>query len=172
MAAWTFFRGQADNRVQFWDAATGRPAPGWIVPDVKGVFRVGFTPDGKAVLVCTSDGVLVWDVLEYLNPVLLHAVIERLHHIVRPKAYMLAFFHSDDKLEAVPFYSFRIQEVNTLQVGQQGKRRPAQLFNNLHDRLNRNRVQGIFLGFDVITDPIFHVINILSTEALALNSQR
>jgi len=29
------------------------------------------------------DGVLVWDVLEYLNPVLLNAVVERLHHIVR-----------------------------------------------------------------------------------------
>ena len=56
------------------------------------------------------DGVLVWDVLEYLNPVLLNAVVERLHHIVRPKAYMLAFFHSDDKLEEVPSYTFRIDQ--------------------------------------------------------------
>src|SRR3982751_90230 len=44
------------------------------------------------------DGVLIWDTLEYLHPVLLNAVVERLQHIVRPKAYMLAFFHSDDKL--------------------------------------------------------------------------
>ena len=43
---------------------------------------------------------------------------------------MLAFFHSDDKLDAVPYYGFRIQDVNTLQVAQQGRRRPAQLFNN------------------------------------------
>jgi hypothetical protein len=34
------------------------------------------------------------------------------------------------KLEAVPFYTFRIQDVNQLQVAQQGTRRPAQLFNN------------------------------------------
>jgi 2-polyprenyl-3-methyl-5-hydroxy-6-metoxy-1,4-benzoquinol methylase len=76
------------------------------------------------------DGVLIWDVLEYLGPALLSAVVERLHTIVRPKSYMLAFFHSDDKLDAAPYYTFRIQEINTLQVAQHGSRRPAQLFNN------------------------------------------
>lgn len=76
------------------------------------------------------DGVLVWDVLEYLSPPLLSAIVERLHTIVRPKSYMLSFFHSDDKLQAVPFYTFRIQEVNLLQVSQQGMHKPAQLFNN------------------------------------------
>jgi 2-polyprenyl-3-methyl-5-hydroxy-6-metoxy-1,4-benzoquinol methylase len=76
------------------------------------------------------DGVLIWDVLEYLAPALLTAVVERLHTIVRPKSYMLAFFHSDDKLDAAPYYTFRIQEINTLQVAQHGSRRPAQLFNN------------------------------------------
>jgi 2-polyprenyl-3-methyl-5-hydroxy-6-metoxy-1,4-benzoquinol methylase len=76
------------------------------------------------------DGVLIWDVLEYLEPPLLAAVMERLQKIVRPKSYMLAFFHSDEKLDAAPFYTFRIQEVNQLLVAQQGTRRPAQLFNN------------------------------------------
>jgi hypothetical protein len=76
------------------------------------------------------DGVLIWDALEYLAPALLTAVVERLHTIVRPKSYMLAFFHSDDKLEAAPYYTFRIQDLHTLQVAQQGTRRPAQLFNN------------------------------------------
>jgi hypothetical protein len=76
------------------------------------------------------DGVLVWDVLEYLAPALLTAVVERLCKIVRPKSYMLSFFQSDDKLDAVPFYTFRIQELNMLQVSQQGMHRPAQLFNN------------------------------------------
>src|SRR3954463_11899183 len=76
------------------------------------------------------DGVLVWDVLEYLAPALLTAVVDRLHTIVRPKSYMLAFFPSDDKLDAAPYYTFRIQETNLLQVAQHGSRRPAQLFNN------------------------------------------
>ncbi|HUB83431.1 MAG TPA: class I SAM-dependent methyltransferase [Bryobacteraceae bacterium] len=76
------------------------------------------------------DGVLIWDVLEYLAPALLTAVVERLHKVVRPGSYMLAFFHADDKLEAVPSYAFRIQDVKNLQVLQQGTRRPMQLFNN------------------------------------------
>jgi 2-polyprenyl-3-methyl-5-hydroxy-6-metoxy-1,4-benzoquinol methylase len=76
------------------------------------------------------DGVLIWDVLEYLGPALLSAVIERMHTIVRPRSYMLAFFHSDDKLDSAPYYTFRIQDVNMLQVAQRGARHPAQLFNN------------------------------------------
>jgi hypothetical protein len=76
------------------------------------------------------DGVLIWDVLEYLAPALLTAVVERLLKVVRPGSYMLAFFHADDKLETVPYYTFRIQDVKTLQVFQQGMRKPAQLFNN------------------------------------------
>jgi hypothetical protein len=89
------------------------------------------------------DGVLVWDVLEYLAPALLTAVVERLHRIVRPKSYMLAFFHSDDKLDAVPIYTFRIQEVNALQVAQRGAHRPAQLFNN-------RSVEKLFGRFDSV----------------------
>lgn len=76
------------------------------------------------------DGVLVWDVLEYMELPLLTAVVERLEKIVRKKSYMLSFFHSDDKLQAVPFYTFRIQDVNLLHVSQQGMHRPVQLFNN------------------------------------------
>ena len=89
------------------------------------------------------DGVLVWDVLEYLSPALLAAVIERLHKIVRPKSYLLAFFHSDDKLDTVPYYTFRIQEVNALQVAQHGARRPAQLFNN-------RSLEKLFTQFDSV----------------------
>jgi hypothetical protein len=76
------------------------------------------------------DGVLVWDVLEYLAPALLTAVVERLQRVVRPGSYLLAFFHADDKLEAVPQYAFRIQDVKTLQVLERGSHRPAQLFSN------------------------------------------
>jgi hypothetical protein len=76
------------------------------------------------------DGVLLWDVLEYLGPPLLAAVMDRLHAIVRPKSYMLAFFHSDDKLNETPVYTFRIQDANSLQLAQRGTRRPAQLYNN------------------------------------------
>lgn len=76
------------------------------------------------------DGVLVWDTLEYMAPALLNATLERLQRIVKPGSYLLAFFHSDDKVSAVPYYTFRIQDFNSLLVAQRGARKPAQLFNN------------------------------------------
>jgi hypothetical protein len=76
------------------------------------------------------DGVLVWDALEYMAPPLLAATVERLAKIVRPKSYLLAFFHVEEKLGVVPRYSFRIQAFNTLVFVERGQRLPVQLFNN------------------------------------------
>jgi len=94
-------------------------------------------PDGH------FDGVLIWDVLGYLEPPLLTAVVERLRRVVRPKSYLLAFFHSDDKLQPVPVYTFRIQTVSELQLVQRGTRVPAALFNN-------RGVERLFGGFDSV----------------------
>lgn len=76
------------------------------------------------------EAVLVWDVLEYLGPALLAATVERLYRVLRPGGYLLAFFHADERLANVPYYSFRIRDFNELQVVQRGARQPAQLFNN------------------------------------------
>ncbi len=103
------------------DAAVEQSNPGRIDYFLRQAFDY---PEGH------FDGVLIWDVLEYLGPALLTAVVERMHTIVRPRSYMLAFFHSDDKLDSAPYYTFRIQDVNMLQVAQRGARHPAQLFNN------------------------------------------
>jgi len=89
------------------------------------------------------DGVLVWDVLEYLAPALLTAVVERLEHVVRPKSYLLALFHADDKQDTVASYAFRIEGVGTLEVLPQGSRRPVQLFNN-------RGVEKLFGKFDSV----------------------
>jgi len=94
-------------------------------------------PDGQ------FDGVLVWDVLEYLSPALLTAVVERLQRIVRPKSYMLAFFHADDKQEMVQSYTFRIDGVSALEISERGLHRPAQLFNN-------RSVEKLFGRFDSV----------------------
>ena len=102
------------------------------------------------------DGVLIWDTLEYLAPALLTAVVERLHKVVRPGSYMLAFFHAEDKLEAVPHYTFRIQDVKNLQVLQQGTRRPMQLFNNrsLERLFTRSESVKFFLTKDRLREVV------------------
>ena len=76
------------------------------------------------------DGVLVWDVLEYLNPTLLTATIERLFRITKPGSYLLAVFQAQDKADTVPQYSFRIQDSKTLLVADRGRHKPEQVFNN------------------------------------------
>jgi len=76
------------------------------------------------------DGVLVWDVLQYMTPALLAATLDRLRTIVRPHSYLLAYFHADEKAQQVPFYSFRIKDSQNLILAQRGTRKPAQIFNN------------------------------------------
>jgi len=76
------------------------------------------------------DGVLAWDTLEYLGRPLLAKVVERLHSILRPQGSLLALFHSDEKAETLPLYSYRIWDARTLFVSPRGSRPPAQSFNN------------------------------------------
>lgn len=76
------------------------------------------------------DGALVWDAFEYLAPPLLDMAVERLHAILRPGAYLLAFFHADERATLVPSNSFRISDARSLQLAPRGHRKPAQFFNN------------------------------------------
>ena len=77
------------------------------------------------------DGVLAWDVLEYMEPPLLLATAERLWRVLKPHGYLLAFFQSADRKETVPGYDFRIQDLRTLQVSRHDEHLPTQqLFNS------------------------------------------
>ena len=89
------------------------------------------------------DGVLLWDVLQYLPPAVLTAAVDRLAKIVRPRSYMLAFFNSDDKSTTVPATTFRIQDSKNLMLSQRGTRKQAQLFNN-------RSLEKLFSQFDSV----------------------
>jgi hypothetical protein len=78
----------------------------------------------------TFDGVLIWDTMQYLSPALLAATVQRLHQIVRPRSYLLAFFNADDKSTHSPKTTFRIRNQSTLELAQRGQRKQAQMFNN------------------------------------------
>lgn len=89
------------------------------------------------------DGVLAWDLLEYMEPALLSATVDRLARILKPKGCLLAFFHADERVDSVPCYSFRIENVRNLQVFEYGKRAPSHLFNN-------RRLEKLFLKFESV----------------------
>ncbi len=52
------------------------------------------------------DAVLIWDVLEYLAPALLTAVVERLHQIVRPQGLHAGVFSRGRQAGSGPFLYF------------------------------------------------------------------
>lgn len=76
------------------------------------------------------DGALLWDTLQFLAPPLLQITVDRLYRVLRPGAFLLAFFQSDEKAKTVPLVSYRIVDRKTLLLAPRGQNRPTQFFNN------------------------------------------
>jgi len=89
------------------------------------------------------DGVLLWDVFEFVAPALLKAIIERLRRAVKPGSYLLAMFHAEERAGQLPLYSYRISDAKTLRLTPRGLREPAQFFNN-------RAVEQLFQGFESV----------------------
>jgi hypothetical protein len=78
----------------------------------------------------TLDGVLLWDSLQFMSPALLNATVERLHEVMRPKSYLLAFFTATERATEVPSHSFRIADNKTILLSERDIRQAGQVFNN------------------------------------------
>jgi hypothetical protein len=78
----------------------------------------------------TFEGVLLWDSLQFMGPALLNATVERLHKVMRPKSYLLAFFTASERATEVPSNAFRILDNKTIQLSERGMRPAGQVFNN------------------------------------------
>jgi len=76
------------------------------------------------------DGALVWDSLQFLSSPLLQTVVAKLHRMLRPGASLFALFHTDERIEKIPTYAYRIQDKRTIQMVSRSQRKPAQIFNN------------------------------------------
>ncbi len=76
------------------------------------------------------DGALVWDVLQYISRPVLLAAVDRLYEILRPGAHMFLIFHTAERPQPVPLYSYRISDAETLHLVPRGTRPIVQCFNN------------------------------------------
>jgi hypothetical protein len=76
------------------------------------------------------DGALLWDTLQFLAPPLLEHTVDQLFRVLRPGAFLLAFFHAEEKMQSAPLYSYRIAGPKTMSLTARGGSRPAQYFNN------------------------------------------
>jgi hypothetical protein len=78
----------------------------------------------------TFDGVLLWDSLQFMGPALLTATVDRLHDIMRPGSYLLAYFTANEKMPEVSSHFFRLVDNKTLTISDRGIRSSGQVFNN------------------------------------------
>jgi SAM-dependent methyltransferase len=78
------------------------------------------------------DGVLCWDVPDYLNETLVKAMVERLHYITKPGGVLLAFFHTRDAGPEAPYYRYHMVGNDTLELQKGPRFRLQRVFNNRH----------------------------------------
>jgi hypothetical protein len=76
------------------------------------------------------DGALVWDSLQFLSAPLLLTVVTKLHRVLRPGASLLAMFHTEERIDTIATYAYRIQDHRTVQMTALTQRKPAQVFTN------------------------------------------
>jgi len=101
------------------------------------------------------DAVLLWDLLDYLDPALVKQMIANLTELLRPGGVILAMFHSK-KPEG--FQRYRVSDSNTLQVISTAIICPAQkVYQNreIQDLFGRYRTMKSFVGRDQLRETLF-----------------
>jgi hypothetical protein len=125
---------------------------------------VDMTPAGRAARFlednlkysrASFDAVLLWDILDYLEPALATQAVSCLTDLLRPGGVVFAMFHSK-KPEG--FQRYRVADSNTLQVIATPVMCPAQkVYQNreIQDLFSRYRTMKSFVGRDQLRETLF-----------------
>jgi SAM-dependent methyltransferase len=125
---------------------------------------VDMTPMGRAVRFLESnlqysrssfDAVLVWDLIDYLEPSLAKQMVANLTELLRPGGVVFALFHSK-KPEG--FQRYRIADSNSLQILSASALCPAQrVYQNreIQDLFGRFRTMKSFVSRDQLRETLF-----------------
>jgi len=125
---------------------------------------VDMTPTGRAVRFLESnlqysrssfDAVLIWDLLDYLEPALAKLTVANLTELLRPGGVVFALFHSK-KPEG--FQRYRIADSNSLQIISATTLCPAQkVYQNreIQDLFSRFRTMKSFVSRDQLRETLF-----------------
>jgi len=101
------------------------------------------------------DAVLLWDLLDYLEPTLVKRIVANLTELLRPGGVIFAMFHSK-KPEG--FQRYRVLDSNTLQVVSSSVICPPQrVYQNreIQDLFGRYRTVKSFVGRDQLRETLF-----------------
>ncbi|MGA2420145.1 MAG: class I SAM-dependent methyltransferase [Candidatus Acidiferrum sp.] len=122
------------------------------------------TPGGRAMRFLTAnlqypkssfDAVLLWDLLDYLEPEVAKQTVAWITELLRPGGVVFAMFHSK-KPEG--FQRYRVADSNTLQVISSAMICPAQkIYQNreIQDLFARYRTSKSFVGRDQLRESLF-----------------
>jgi len=125
---------------------------------------VDLTPAGRAVRFVQAnlqyppssfDAVLLWDVLDYLEPAVAKQTVGCLTEVLRPGGIVFAIFHSK---KPDTFQRYRIADSSTLQVLSAPALCPAQrVYQNreIQDLFARFRTVKSFVGRDQLRESLF-----------------
>src|SRR5882762_1517230 len=132
--------------------------------DASACETLDMTPSGRATRFlagnlqyprATFDAVLLWDLLDYLEPTLVKQMVAILAELLRPGGVILAMFHSK-KQEG--FQRYRVADSSTLQVISSAVICPAQkIYQNreIQDLFARFRTTKSFVGRDQLRETLF-----------------
>src|SRR5689334_498983 len=76
------------------------------------------------------DGVLCWDLLDFLPDSVITPLVSLLYQFLKPEGHLLAFFHAGQPGQIVPVEQYRICDMTQLQVTQRGTGKLWRSFNN------------------------------------------
>jgi len=132
--------------------------------DASACETLDMTPSGRAARFLAEnlqysraafDAVLLWDLLDYLEPLLVKQMVASLTELLRPGGVILAMFHSK-KPEG--FQRYRVADSNTLQVVATPIICPPQkVYQNreIQDLFSRFRTMKSFVGRDQLRESLF-----------------
>jgi len=132
--------------------------------DASACETLDMTPSGRAARFLAEnlqypraafDAVLLWDLVDYLEPMLVKQMVASLTELLRPGGVILAMFHSK-KPEG--FQRYRVADSNTLQVVGTPIICPAQrVYQNreIQDLFSRFRTMKSFVGRDQLRETLF-----------------
>lgn len=86
------------------------------------------------------DGILCWDLFDFLADPLVKPLVERLHRFLKPGGTVLSFFHTGPAGQQVPLYQYRIRTAATLQLTRRGT-------GKLHRHYNNRTIENLFRHF-------------------------
>lgn len=157
------FRVSSDDLLRDWKAFLTEEETR-LREDASARDTIDMTPAGRAARFLDGnleyakgsfDAILLWDVLDYLEPALAKLVVAHLTELLRSGGVVFAMFHSR---RPENFQRYRVADSNTLQVVSAPAIFPAQkIYQNreIQDMFSRYRTMRSFVGRDQLRETLF-----------------